>query len=66
MPEMTATQKLADHLLDGKLSEYVLSRRARGDSWRRISNELRDDTGVDITYETLRSWYFAADQADAA
>jgi hypothetical protein len=65
MPEMTATQRLVDHMLGGNLREYVLSRRAKGDSWRRISNALRDDTGEDVTYETLRSWYFADDEADA-
>jgi hypothetical protein len=57
MPEMTATQRLADHMLGGKLAEYVTTRRAKGDSWRRISLDLRDDIGLDVTYETLRSWY---------
>lgn len=64
MPEMTATQRLADHLLDRKLAQYVLGRRAKGVSWRKISNELRDDTGVDITHETLRAWYFNDDLND--
>lgn len=63
MPEMTATQRLADHLLDGQLGEYVLSRRAKGDSWRRIALDLRDDIGIDVTHETLRSWYMAEDVA---
>lgn len=67
MPEMTATQRLADHLLDGKLAEFVMSRRAKGDSWRRISNDLRDQTSIDVTYEAIRNWYFTADaEAGAA
>jgi hypothetical protein len=64
MPEMTATQRLADHMLGGKLAEYVTTRRAKGDSWRRISLDLRDDIGVDVTHETLRGWY--PDTAEAA
>ncbi len=54
---MTATQRLADHMLGGGLQEYVTSRRVKGASWRRISLDLRDDIGVDVTHETLRSWY---------
>ncbi len=57
MRDMTVTQRLADHLLDGSLENFVLSRRAKSVSWRKISNELRDTTGVDVAYETLRSWY---------
>lgn len=57
MHPMTATQRLADHLLKGQLTEYVTSRRTKGDSWRRISLDLRDDIGIDVTHETLRSWY---------
>jgi hypothetical protein len=59
MPEMTATQRLADHMLGGKLEEYVRTRRAEvpPKAWRRIALDLRDDIGLDVTYETLRSWY---------
>jgi intein-encoded DNA endonuclease-like protein len=63
MPEMTATQKLADHLIDGGLAAYVLDRRAKGHSWRRIALALRDDVGIDVTHETVRSWYSAEDVA---
>ena len=57
MPEMTATQRLADHMLGGQLAEYVTTRREKGDSWRRIALDLRDDIGVDVTHETVRAWY---------
>jgi intein-encoded DNA endonuclease-like protein len=60
---MTATQRLADHMLGGKLREYVLSRRTKGDSWRRIALSLRDDIGIDVTHETVRAWYLAEDVA---
>lgn len=56
-PTGTTTKRLADVLLDGKLDEYVTERRAAGKSWRRITLDLRDDIGVDITHNTLRSWY---------
>lgn len=65
MPEMTATQRLADHMLGGTLSDYVLTRRAKGDSWRRIALDLRDDIGIDVTHETVRAWYMDADNATA-
>ena len=56
-PTGTTTRRLADVLLDGKLDEYVAERRAAGKSWRRITLDLRDDTAIDITHGTLRSWY---------
>lgn len=65
MAQMTATQRLADHLLGGNLDEYVAKRRAKGDSWRRISLDLRDDTGVEVTSEAVRGWY-GADMARGA
>lgn len=61
----TATQRLLDHMLDGKLRDYVAKRRTAGHSWRRISLDLHDDCGVDVTHETLRNW-FADLSADAA
>ncbi len=63
---MTATQRLADHMLGGRLTEYVTERRQRGDSWRRISLALRDDTGIDVTHQTLSNWYGADESAGAA
>lgn len=67
MPDMTATQRLADHMLGGDLQNYVLTRRAKGDSWRRIALALRDDIGIDVTHETVRGWYLGAEaQAGAA
>jgi len=59
--------KYADTVLGRPLEEYVAEARARGTSWRRISLNLRDETGgeVDITHETLRSWFVADDRAEA-
>ncbi len=66
MPDMTPRQALADHILEGRLAQYVTDRRRRGDSWRRISLDLRDDTGVDVTHQTLSNWYGADESAGAA
>lgn len=56
MPD-TPTQQLLDIKLDGGLNDFVHSRRDRGASWRRISLDIRDEVGVDVTHETLRSWF---------
>jgi hypothetical protein len=53
----SATQQLAEIKLGSSLEEFVTSRRQRDVSWRKISLELRDATGVDVTHETLRSWF---------
>lgn len=53
-------------MLGGKLQEFVLARRAKGDSWRRIALDLRDDIGLDVTHETVRGWYFTEDEAQTA
>jgi hypothetical protein len=54
---ITATQRLADVLLDGDLDGYVASRRAAGRSWRLIARDLLADVRIDVTEKTLRSWY---------
>jgi len=53
------THRYADVLLERPLAELVAERRSAGVSWRRISLELRDATNgeIDVTYETLRSWF---------
>lgn len=53
----TPTQLAANHLLDGKLDEFVGSRRADGRSWRLIARDLHEATGLDVTHETLRTWF---------
>lgn len=55
----TTLHTAADRLLGdaGPLEDLVLRRRSEGVSWRKIAAELRDLTGIDVTYETLRSWF---------
>ncbi len=50
-------QAVARLVPDADLEEFVRSRRDAGMAWRKVSNELRDETGVDVTHETLRSWF---------
>lgn len=57
MESATPTRRLADTLLAGRLDDFVAARRQQGISWRLISRELYDATQLDITHETLRSWY---------
>ena len=56
MSVMTPMQELADLKLGG-LDEFVKVRRARGDAWRIISRDIHDAVGLDVSIETLRSWY---------
>lgn len=53
----TPTYRLADLLLDDGIDEYVASRRREGRSWRRIALDLLEDINLDVTHETLRSWF---------
>lgn len=57
----TPTAQLADILLgdDGPLEQFVRNKRAERRSWRLISRDLYEATDhhVDVTHETLRSWY---------
>ena len=58
----TTLHAAADRLLGdaGPLEELVADRRNQGVSWRKIAAELRDLTGIDVTHETLRSWFAEA------
>lgn len=67
-PVQTPHRRLADILLgdNGPLETFVRSRRPDR-AWRLISRDLYEatDKQVDLTYETLRSWFpdEAEDQA---
>lgn len=54
----TPTQALARTMVDD-LDEFVISRRRDGRSWRLIARDLYDATDgrIDVTLETVRSWY---------
>ncbi len=67
----TPTARLADILLgdSGPLETFVRERRAAGRSWRQIERDLyrATDGEVDVTFETIRSWFpdEAGDPAEA-
>ncbi|MGD9530581.1 MAG: hypothetical protein AB7V44_27810 [Pseudonocardia sp.] len=52
---MTPLQMLLSTKL-GDLDAFVTRRRDAGKSWRAIALEIRDQTGIEVTNETLRSW----------
>lgn len=60
----TPKRRLADVLLGIPLSEYVAVRRAKGETWRDISYQIRREVDLDISHESLRHW-FAADEVAA-
>ena len=62
--------RLADNLLEGRLAEFITTRRAEGKSWDSIAKELwaATDHEIDVTGVTVCAWSdaFAADATDAA
>jgi len=58
---MTASQQLATILLRQDVIEWIVERRP-DTSWRKLARELYDATDgqVDVTQQTLYSWYAAA------
>lgn len=59
MQQPTPKRQLAELLLNEPLDRFVRTRRAAGHAWRQIAIELRDATDgrVDVTGESLRSWF---------
>ena len=66
-PSPSPTHQLVDHALGGpgKLAQLVTTRRTEGVSWRKIANEVRDTTEIDVTHETLRGWFLEPVSAEA-
>jgi hypothetical protein len=64
----TPTYHLANVLLNGDFAQWVVERRKAGRSWRRIALELYEvsDQRIDVTHETLRSWFLSKDGDEAA
>lgn len=55
----TPTHQLADLALgeNGPLERFVRERRGQGRAWRLIARDLYERVNIDVTYETLRSWF---------
>jgi hypothetical protein len=60
----TPTQRLATLLLGQPVREWIAEQRERGNSWRKIADDLNARTNgqVDVTHEAVRGW---ADEAAA-
>ena len=60
-PTRTPSHHLCDVLLgdDGPLETFVRTRRDDGRAWRLVARDLYEATDhkIDLTYETLRSWF---------
>jgi hypothetical protein len=52
-------RRLADHLLDNGLEDFIRGRRDAGRSWRLVARDLYDatDGAVDVTTVTLTNWF---------
>lgn len=68
MPAPSPTYHLANHLLRGRLEHFVRTRRSDGRSWRLIARDLYEKTTgvIDVTHETLRSWFPDDENGEAA
>ena len=57
--DKTPLHQLADERLGGAgaTEKWIADRRSRGMSWRKITRELLETTGVDVTHETMRAWF---------
>lgn len=55
-PQPSRLYRLIEERLDGTLAEYVASRRPAA-SWKTMAAELTATTGVEVSWESLRSWF---------
>lgn len=57
---MTATPsrlyRMIEERIDGTLAEYVAARRP-GKTWRQIAEEVQAETRIEVSWESLRSWF---------
>lgn len=69
-PKRLPQQRYADLLLGRSVDDFIAERKANGDSYRRISIDLRDATDgeIDVSDVTIRAWHLRSsdDTADVA
>lgn len=61
MSSTSRTYQLIEERLDGTLADYIRNRRPPQATWRQLAAEIHDLTGVDVSYETLRTWFSERD-----
>jgi hypothetical protein len=55
-PQPSRLYRLIEERLDGTLTEFVASRRPAA-SWKAMAAELTTTTGVEVSWESLRTWF---------
>lgn len=66
MSSTSRTYQLIEARLDGTLADYIRDRRPPQATWRQLAADIEEKTGVDVSYETLRSWFADREQGSAA
>lgn len=61
MTQRSTLYRLIEKQLGSSLEEYVTTRRP-AQSWRAIATELSDQIGVEVTHESLRTWFADAEE----
>ena len=57
MPDLPSPlYRLIEERLDGTLVEFVLERWPAS-GWRKIADDIRETTGIEVSYNTLRGWF---------
>lgn len=56
MPLLPAKAELIDHLLGGKLEDFLRQWRAEGRSWDDIAYEVRSRSGRPVTRASVANW----------
>ena len=61
----TPLYELIETKLGCPLDKWVAQRRVPAKTWRELAAEIKAETGADVSFETLRSW-FTEDTAASA
>lgn len=52
----SASYKMADLLMEGRLAERLAAHRGAGMSYEQIGRRLYSEAGIDVTSNTIRKW----------
>ena len=65
MSSTSRTYQLIEERLDGTLADYIRDRRPPQATWRQLAADIQEKTGVNVSYETLRTWFGDAERTEA-
>lgn len=57
IPQSTLYQLIEVRLADRTLADYVAAGLSARKSWRTIAQDIEDETGCKVAWETLRGWF---------